>query len=361
MGFNHLKTRLKRLQLKLTEHELDAILVTDLINLAYISGFKGTAGKAVVTKQDAFLITDFRYTEQAKQQAKHFTVIQYEKNIENTLKEVICQAKAEKVGFEKDIVTYEQYYKYKSTLSNISLIPTKGMIAGLRKQKEADELDKIRKAVSIGDKAFSNILKQIKPGVSEEFIALALEYDMRQMGATSVSFDIIVASGHHSALPHAKPSNKVLTAGDLVVFDFGCVYEGYCSDMTRTVGIGHLTEEKQKIYDTVLEAQQAVLQKLKANMAAKDADTVARKVIKQAGYGKYFGHGLGHGVGLQVHEAPRMSPLSEDVLLEDMVVTVEPGIYVPTIGGVRIEDMVRITKKGIENFTKSSKELIIIR
>ncbi len=360
MAFDDFKIRLDNLQKKLSTYDLDAIIITNLVNVAYISGFKGTAGKALITKQEAFLITDFRYTQQAKFQAPYFTVIQYEKKVEDTLNAVISKVKADKVGFEQDTITYEQYDQYLSALSDAHLIPTKGLIASLRQQKQADEVEKIRKAASIADEAFSSILKQIQPGISEKSIAFALEYEMRHRGATSVSFDIIVAAGEHAALPHARPSDTALAVGDLVALDFGCVYEGYCSDMTRTIGIGHLTVEKQKIYHTVLKAQHAALQSIKAKIAAKEVDGVAREIITQAGYGEYFGHGLGHGVGLQVHEAPRMSPISEDVLSEGMVVTVEPGIYVPTVGGVRIEDLVYITKGGIENFTKSPKDLIIL-
>ena len=231
-------------------------------------------------------------------------------------------------------------------------------LSSFRKIKSPEELDRMERAERIGDEAFSYILNELKPGVTELQIAAKLEYFMRSHGAEGTSFDTIVASGYHSAMPHAVPTEKPLENGDFVTMDFGCRYQGYCSDMTRTVVIGKADPRQKEIYQIVLEAQQAALEGLRPGMTGTEGDRLARDVIEKAGYGEYFGHGLGHSVGLEIHEKPALSTRDETVLLPGMIETVEPGIYIPGFGGVRIEDMVVLTETGIRNLTTSPKELI---
>jgi len=239
-------------------------------------------------------------------------------------------------------------------------VPLKGDVDALRQIKSEEELEYLEKAEAIGDLAFEKILTILKPGMTELEVAAELEYQMKKAGAENFSFSTIVASGLNSSMPHAIPGEKKLEEGDFVTMDFGCTYKGYCSDMTRTVVLGKASEKQKEIYNTVLKAQLAALDAIKAGVTGKSVDKVARDIITEAGYGECFGHGLGHSVGLFIHEEPRLSPAGETVLEENMIETVEPGIYVPGFGGVRIEDMVAVTKDGCKNFTHSPKELIEI-
>ena len=360
MSLEILKMRLKRLQEQLKERAMDAVLITNAINRAYISGFVGTAGYAIITPEDAFLLTDFRYTQQAKKQAPCFKVMQFEGKPYKALQERLHQSGVKALGFEDNTVTYAQYRDFEKELNVETLIPVRDLLTGLRQVKDGNEIAKMRKAANIGDRAFSHILKFIKVGMTEREIALELEFFMKRSGATALAFDTIVVSGARSALPHGQPTQKKIEFGDLVTMDFGCVYEGYCSDMTRTVGMGRLDDTQRKIYNVVWEAQESALAQLGSGKTGKEVDRIARDIIEGNGYGKCFGHGLGHAVGREVHENPRLSPLGEDVLKPGMVVTVEPGIYVEDFGGVRIEDMVVITEDGIENLTSSPKDLILV-
>ncbi|MEG1441984.1 MAG: M24 family metallopeptidase, partial [Oscillospiraceae bacterium] len=252
------------------------------------------------------------------------------------------------------------YKKFLDELKNVELLPLLSEIDALRMVKSPEEIAKMEIAEEIGVKAFLHILKYLKIGVSESDIATEIEYSMRKNGGSGTSFDTIVVSGAKSSLPHGKPDEKKLEYGDFVTMDFGCKYNGYCSDMTRTIVMGQASDEQKKIYNVVKDAQTAGLSAIRAGILGKDADTVARKVIEDSGYGKYFGHSLGHGVGLCIHELPNLSPKSEITLLENMVVTCEPGIYIPSFGGVRIEDMVVVKTESVVNLTKLSKELIEI-
>lgn len=360
MNIEIFEIRLKKLQEGLIERGLDAVLITNDINRAYISGFVGTAGYGVVTRDNASLVTDSRYTQQAKEQAFLFKVSQFEGKPYKELNNILKEQGIVKLGFEDDTVTYDQYTQFQKELEVKELFPVQDLLTGIRKIKDETEIAKMKKAASIADKAFSHILSFIKPGMTEQEVALELEFFMKRQGASALSFDTIIVSGTRSSLPHGKPTDKIINAGELVTMDFGCIYEGYCSDMTRTIGIGFLNKEQEKIYRIVLESQMAALDTLKAGIIGKDVDSVARKIIDKYGYGKYFGHGLGHGVGCEIHEDPRLSPLGEEVLKPGMVVTVEPGIYIEDLGGVRIEDMIVVRENGIENLTSSPKDLIII-
>ena len=315
----------------LKKKNLDAILISDGYNMRYLSGFGGATGYLYISADQKVLMTDSRYTTQAKQEAPKFAVVEVstEKGYRELITECIRKDQAKTIGFED-----------------------------LRCIKTEEELEKVAKAEAIGDQAFQKILGDIKPGVTELTIAAKLDYYMRELGAEGNSFDTIVASGLHSAMPHAVPTAKKLEKGDFITMDFGCRYDGYCSDMTRTVVLGEASSKQKEIYGIVLKAQMAALEQICAGKTGSEVDQVARGLIAEAGYGEYFGHGLGHSVGLFIHEEPRLSPKCHSVLQKNMTMTVEPGIYIPEFGGVRIEDLVVITEKGCRNLAHSPKELI---
>ncbi|KHE69169.1 Xaa-Pro peptidase family protein [Halobacillus sp. BBL2006] len=339
--------------------ELDGLLITSPKNRRYISGFTGSSAALLITNKEALLVTDFRYMEQAAEQAGEFEIIEHKVPMH---KEVAKQAERlglKRVGFEKEYVTYNTYEQYKNAL-NAELEPTAGLVEKLRLIKTDEEISILKDAVKIADDAFQHILGYIKPGVKEIDVSNELEFFMRKQGATSSSFDIIVASGYRSALPHGVASEKKIQSGELVTLDFGALYKGYCSDITRTVAVGEISDDLKDIYNTVLEAQLKGMEGLKAGITGVEADALTRDYIKEKGYGEYFGHSTGHGIGLDVHEGPGLSFRSEQRLEEGMVVTVEPGIYVPNVGGCRIEDDAIITKDGNECLSKSTKELITL-
>ena len=351
--------KLTKLRQKMKETGIDGLLVTSEINRRYITDFTGTAGVALITDSQALFITDFRYTEQAKEQAKSFTVIEHKIPIAEEIAKQIQQLHIKKLGFEQTNVTYEAYKRYEEVFQT-ELVPVSNLIESLRLIKTEEELSIIKEAAKIADQAFEHILTFIKPGIKEIDVANELEFTMRQAGATSSSFDIIVASGYRSALPHGVASNKKIAPGELITMDFGALYKGYCSDITRTVAVGEISEELNNIYHIVLEAEKRGVEGIKAGMTGKEADQLTRDYITEKGYGPNFGHSTGHGVGLEVHENPRLAKTSDDVLEKNMVVTVEPGIYVPNVGGCRIEDDIIITESGNEVITHSPKELITL-
>lgn len=338
----------------------DAVMLTSPHNLRYFSGFKGGEGVCVIGKAFAYLFVDSRYTIQAKLEAPDFNVIEFGggKLLDEILS-VLNIRHIKTLAFEDADMSVASFERYKDKFDGISFIGKSKEINLQRMIKTQDEIDFIRKAEHIGDIAFNNVLPLIKSGVAEIEIAAELEYQMRKNGADGIAFETIVVSGAKSGMPHGKPDGKKLEVGDFVTMDFGCTASGYCSDMTRTVVIGKANEEQVKIYNTVLSAQLAALNSLRAGITGKDADDVARNIIKEAGYGNNFGHSLGHGVGLLIHELPNLSPLSNITLEENMVVTCEPGIYIENFGGVRIEDTIVIKNGGIENLTTSPKEIII--
>ncbi|MCM3743329.1 Xaa-Pro peptidase family protein [Sporosarcina luteola] len=351
--------KLAKLREALKENGLDALLVTNPYNRRYITGFTGSAGVAIVSADDAVFITDFRYTEQAAEQVKGFRIVKHEKTI---IEEVSNQAKEMKLktlGFEKDNVSFGTYELYNDKV-DAELKAVSGIIEKLRMVKNADEIKILQQAAKIADDAFTHICTFIKPGVTELEVSNELEMFMRRQGAASSSFDTIVASGERGALPHGVASNKVIQSGELVTLDFGALYNGYISDITRTVAVGEPSEKMKEIYVVTLAAQELALEKIKAGMTGIEADAIARDYIKSKGYGDAFGHSTGHGIGLEVHEGPALSFRSETVLVPNMTVTVEPGIYLPGIGGVRIEDDIIITEDGNVRLTHSPKELIIL-
>lgn len=340
------------------EKGVAAVLITDPFNMRYISGFRGEGILYISGKQNV-LITDSRYTEAAEKESD-FEVM--EENRDNKraaiLKRCIEQDEAEVLGYEDCSMLCYEFAVFSSELPVKQWVPMGQSVNDLRQIKTSEELEYLRKAESIGDAAFNAILNFLKPGLTELEVAAQLEYEMKRHGAEGFSFDSIIASGLHSSMPHAIPDDKKLESGDFVTMDFGCLYKGYCSDMTRTVVIGKANDKQKEIYDIVLKAQEAALGIIKAGLKGCEVDKVARDVITEAGYGNCFGHGLGHSVGLFIHEEPRLSPADQTVLQVNMIETVEPGIYVPGFGGVRIEDMVVVTKDGCENLTHSPKNLI---
>lgn len=353
-------SRLARLRSRLAADGLDALLVTNPVNRAYLSGFNGSAGVLLISQEAALLFTDFRYIERATAQAPEFKVIRHENPMTKSIRAALEQHGIVKLGFEKEHVTYATFETYREAFAPVELVATAGLVEELRQVKDQDEIDKLRRAAAIADAAYIHILKYLKPGVSERDVALELEYFMRKNGAEKLAFDIIPASGPRGSLPHAEATGRILQDGDFITLDFGCVYEGYCSDITRTVGIGGITDKQREIYKIVLDAQQAAVAACRAGISGRELDAVARDIIAGAGYGDNFGHSLGHGVGREVHELPRCSPTAEGALAENMVVTIEPGIYIPNWGGVRIEDTVVVQPDGCERLTKSTKELIVL-
>ncbi|MBR6642336.1 MAG: aminopeptidase P family protein [Lachnospiraceae bacterium] len=355
-----MQTRYHKLAHLMEKRNLDAVLVSDGYNMRYLSGFTGATGYLLITKNSKTLFTDSRYTVAAMAQAPDYTVVEVDaaRDYCKFINPVLEAEKVECLGFEALQVCYAAYENLKERLLVKELVPLRGELAELRRIKTAEEIALHRQAEHIGDIAFTEILKEIKPGMTELEISAKLEYIMKQNGADKLSFESIVASGVNSSKPHAEPGYKKIESGDFLTMDFGCVYQGYCSDMTRTIVVGKASEKQKEIYNTVLMAQTAVLAMLKPGLPGKAYDKVARDIICQAGYEGYFGHGLGHSVGLEIHENPRFSMIEEERVEAGMIMTVEPGIYIPDFGGVRIEDMVVLTTDGYENLTHSKKELI---
>ena len=340
---------------------LQGILITDPYSLRYYTGFCGGEGVALCTSEKWMLYVDSRYTEAARLETEQaesgFTACEF--NHEHPLYELLREqlAGAEKVGFEDRSMICSAFTKYHQELE-VQLVQLEDALLLPRRVKTEQELMLLRRAEEIGDKAFTHILTVLKPGITELEVAAEIEYAMKKNGASGLSFDTIAASGFHSAMPHAIPSEKKLETGDFVTMDFGCIYQGYCSDMTRTVVIGKADEEQRKVYDTVREAQKRAMEGLKPGMRCCEVDRIARDYIGEAGYGAYFGHGLGHSVGLYIHESPALNTRDETILEPGMIETIEPGIYIPGFGGVRIEDMGVVTEAGYESFARSPKELI---
>ncbi|KIL41123.1 Xaa-Pro dipeptidase [Gordoniibacillus kamchatkensis] len=352
--------RLEKLRQRIIELQIDALLVASGVNRTYLTGFAGSSGYVLVTQQRAMLLTDFRYVTQAHQQAPDYEIIEHAAKPAATILELLQAAGVTKLGFEQQHVSFGAYQNYVAALPGITLVPTDGVVEKLRMYKDEGELRIMREAAELADRTFSYILTKLKPGVTELDIALEIEMFIRQNGGTSTSFDTIVASGERSALPHGRASERVLQKDEFVKLDFGAYYKGYCSDITRTVVLGKPTAKHRDIYDKVLEAQLACLDGLKPGMTGREGDALARDIIEKYGYGDNFGHGTGHSLGMEIHEAPRLSRLDETVLEPGMTMTVEPGIYLPGFGGVRIEDDIVFTDSGIRILTQSTKQLIIL-
>lgn len=351
--------KIEKLRKQLQTLNVDGIVITSEYNRRYMTNFTGSAGVAVISNDKAVFITDFRYVKQASEQTEGFEIVQHKGPILEEVGQVITQLGIKSVGFEENHVSYAQFQQFKKHVK-AELVPVSNAVENLRLIKSDSEIKILKEAAKIADAAYEHILTFVKPGVTELQVSNELEFFMRKQGAISSSFDTIVASGHRSALPHGVASEKVIEAGEFVTLDFGAYYKGYCSDITRTFAVGKVSEELKGIYDTVLEAQLRGMKGIKAGITGKEADALTRDYIVEKGYGQYFGHSTGHGVGLEVHEGPSLSVKSQDTLQPGMVVTVEPGIYIPNLGGVRIEDDTVVTEEGNESLTYSPKELIIL-
>lgn len=338
----------------------DVLMITSPENIYYFSGFKSGDAVLVISSDKKYIFTDSRYFIQAEEQAPSFTLCDITLDSPSAL---IKEEGFKSVGFEDEFVTYSSYMKLYENLKDagVSLLGISREISRERQVKNEKEIEYIIKAAEIADKAFSFILDKIEPGKTEKDIALMLEYYMLKSGADGIAFETICASGVRSAMPHGVASDKIIEKGDFVTLDFGCTFEGYCSDMTRTVVCGKASNEQKKIYNTVLEAQKAAIEAVKPNVDNAYVDSVARSIIEKAGYGKNFGHATGHSLGLKVHESPALSKRSNAKLKSGVFMTVEPGIYIENFGGVRIEDLLLVTYNGHMNLTTSEKELIELR
>ncbi len=351
--------RIELIRKNLGELGLDAVLVSYGNNVRFLSGFKGTAGELFITMEAVYLVTDFRYLTQAKEQTEGIEILDIAEG-EKSIYSRLCEKHGiKKLGFEGKYITYKRFSVIKEIFEGVSLVSTENLVENHRMVKEAEELKELSKACSIADEAFESVLPEIKAGVSELQLAAMIEYEMKRRGATGTSFETIVASGKRSAMPHGTASEKLLEKGDFVVMDFGCIFGGYCSDITRTVAVESVTDKQMDVYTKVQTVQEECLKLIKPGVEAKEVDLSARKMFKVWGIDKFFGHSLGHGVGLDIHELPNLSTSSPYILEPGMVVTDEPGIYIENEFGVRIEDSVVVTETGCERLTKSSKELRI--
>ena len=353
-----LQERLRRTREEMKKKDIELLLVSREENKNYLSMFRSTSFDLVIAEERSYLLTDFRYFEAACEREPLYEVVQV--NGEYGLKEFLAEKGPRSLGVEKSVLTMSRYEELTAALKDCAFMAADGIVEKSRAVKDFRELEKIRRAAEIADDAFSYILGEIRPGVSELEIAWLLERRMREQGASGLSFDTICAAGVRSSMPHAQPTEALIAAGDFVTMDFGCVYEGYGSAMTRTVPVGRVSDAQRDVDRVVLEAQRHACEVIQAGMTGSEADAAARDRIAEAGYGDCFGHSLGHGVGLEIHEAPTASPRSAERLETNMLLTVEPGIYLPKKFGVRIEDLSIVGDSGIINLVKSEKELMIL-
>jgi Xaa-Pro aminopeptidase len=346
MMLMEIKNRIKMLRDKFAEKDIEGILISQPENLYYLSGCEGLEGYLLITSQKAILITDFRYVEQAQRQSPDYQIFQIKGKLAEWLPDLLVNIGIKHLGFESSHLTVSAFGQISEVFQKTGLtpllIPINGLIESIRTIKDTEEIKRISNAIAITDPVFSHVEGILKPGMTEKELAWDIEKFLREHGSQPVPFELIVAAGPNAALPHAKPSDYVIQKSEPVVIDIGSKFQFYGSDLTRTFYIGKPDETFRKIYHTVLEAQQTAISQIKAGMTGNDADSIARKIISQAGYGDAFGHSLGHGIGLVTHENPRLGPNSQDVLAEGMVFTVEPGIYISGWGGIRIEDDVMI-------------------
>lgn len=353
--------RLERVRSMMKQRGLEGFWISKRENQGYLTGYPSSDLFVLLTDTDNYLITDFRYIEVVKDLCEPlFTIVMTETGFSlwDAVRKVAGDIKT--VGIEESVLTVADMKLLQKALPKAELVDASGLMEEIRVIKDEGELEAMGKAISLADDCFSHMLNVLHAGMTEKEGALEIEMFLKKHGAERLSFPTICVSGARTSLPHGEPSDKVIEIGDFVTMDFGCVVDGYCSDMTRTVGIGRISEEQKEIYDLVLRAQKNCLANLKAGVTWQGGDRFARDIIEDAGYGQYFGHGTGHGVGLEIHEAPTMSPRGQGVFQENMTVTVEPGIYLPKKFGVRIEDLAIITSSGIINKVKSNKELIIL-
>jgi Xaa-Pro aminopeptidase len=352
---------LARLRALMAEQSLDALLVSQPENRAYISGFKGSAGVLFISAELALIATDFRYHEQVSIESPQFELVNVTSTFTDVLTELLARQPVKRLGFESDHATFADVREWMETAPQPEWVPTKGLVMDMRAVKDADEIELLRKAIQLSDEALAAALARVWQGMTERDLAWLIESYIRTHGSRAVAFELIVAAGANGARPHARASDLTLPAGEPIVIDMGAKMDGYCADLTRTVCLGQPNDPDRfwSFYNTVLRAQQAAEAAIRPGLTGKDVDAVARDLIAEAGYAELFGHALGHGVGLAVHEMPRLSRLAAAPLVPGNVVTVEPGVYVPGWGGVRIEDVVLVTEKGVEVLTKAPKDPVV--
>jgi Xaa-Pro aminopeptidase len=352
------------LRQKMIEMELDAVLITNPINRRYLSGFTGSAGTLMITQERALLATDFRYYERVDREAPGFELVKLATTFSDQLPTLIDEVGCHRLGFEGMHVTYLLYEELQRAVAEkAELVATSDLVEALRLIKNQGERAKLRRAAKLTDAAYTHIAQFMQPGMTERELAWELERFMRRNGAENVAFPIIVGSGPNGAMPHATPSDRPIEVGDPVVMDFGALVDGYHADLTRTVVLGKASERYLEVYQLVFQAQQAALEGIRASITGQEADALARNVIKQAEFGPFFGHSLGHGVGLDIHEGPWLShqPRGKNMLEPGMVVTVEPGIYLSGEFGVRIEDLVIVHQDGVELLSGAAKQPVLQR
>lgn len=353
-----MSNRLTALLEKLAEADMDALIVSQPENRRYLSGFTGSAGVLIVSQEKAILATDFRYYTQATEEAPAFELAKVGYKLTDQLADLLAEAGAGRVGFESEHLTVAERERWQEAAPDVEWTSTSGLVEGLRAVKSAEEIEKIRVAVQVADEAFAWTAWQLRPGMTERDVAWMLRAEMHALGAEAVAFESIVAAGPNGAKPHYRPTDREIPAGVPIVIDMGARVDGYHSDMTRTLFIGEPDPRFREIYSLVLGAQEKARAQIRAGMNGVEADAIARQVIEAAGHADHFGHGLGHGIGLAVHEAPRLSfTASEEPLAPNMVVTIEPGVYLPDWGGVRIEDIAVVTEDGLEILTRTPTEL----
>jgi Xaa-Pro aminopeptidase len=351
--------RLARLAQIMSENGLDSLLVTRREDVRYLSGFTGSSGSLLVAFGRSCLITDFRYNAQARSETTGITILIQKKDHFTAVRDAALRMGVGTIWFDESALTVEGLKNFKK--KGFKLKGRGDLVKTLRQRKDRQELANIRTAIRRAEEAFLELKADIRPGATEQGLGLKLEFLMREKGARRAAFDTIVASGVHGAMPHAPVTNRRIKQGDLVTFDFGAEANGYYSDITRTVCVGRPSARQREIHELVLRAQSAAIRSVRIGVSCKSVDDAARGVIKGAGHGSHFGHGTGHGIGLMVHEGPSVSPLSRDTVEENMVFSVEPGVYIPGWGGVRIEDLVQVTKTGVKVLTTLPRELESIK
>ena len=353
--------RLLSLKEKLNKNNLDGIYVNNLTNVRYLTGFTGSAGSVLVLNDSHHFFSDTRYDVQSKDQVKNCNIHMIKSGYEQTIKDLNIFKKDMNIAFESEHTSFDSYNKLKNIINNVNWHPTSQIVEHIAAVKDKNEIQSLKSAIEITDEVFTQIIPELKVGAIEKEIAAKISYLFKMNGAEGDSYDPIIASGYLGALPHARPSDKEFQKGDFVVMDFGALFEGYHADMTRTVVIGEATEKHYEIYDIVLESQLAGIKCAKAGVSGSEVDKACRDVITKAGYGKEFCHSTGHGIGLEVHTYPRLSSFNLEPLLENNVVTIEPGIYIPSWGGVRIEDDCLIQANQCIPLNKSTKEMLILK
>ena len=355
----NVKGRIERLRALLTEKVVDAVLVTKEENVHYFSGFRGDSTALLVTHEQLLLVTDSRYTEQASTEAALYEIVEQRDGLYRKVAELAVEAGVVALGYEGTALVCDQYEKLKEMLGEISF-DTSLALDALRQVKDADEIALIRRACAIADEGFAHIIRYIQPGMTEMEVAAELEHYMRTLGSERPAFQTIIASGVRGSLPHGVASDKVIARGELVTMDFGAVCAGYHSDITRTICVGRADVRQREIYDAVLSAQMRALAALRSGVTGIEVDRIARDSLAEKNFEQYFGHGLGHSLGLEIHEEPRLSKAGKHIMQPNMLITDEPGVYIPGWGGIRIEDTVLITADGSEPLTRAPKEFIEI-